>query len=134
MYETILQLFAGLINVVGTIYAILSILKLSPKQIFEAITIKGMNAQDENLLEQKAQARIGISLVAFGWLLQVMYALLEIITLCAFSVVFGISIVLAIGLCIILHCVNKKFEQEYRQLKETQEDETHLDGHTWKEF
>lgn len=62
-YNTILQLVAALTNVTGTTYAVLSILKLKPTDLYQAITIDGMDKNDESLLTQKKQARIGICLV-----------------------------------------------------------------------
>lgn len=59
-YNTILQLLAALTNVIGTTYAVLSILKLKPQDLYQAITIEGMDKNDESLLVQKKQARTGI--------------------------------------------------------------------------
>lgn len=45
-YNTILQLLAALTNVIGTTYAVLSILKLKAQDLYQAITIDGMDKND----------------------------------------------------------------------------------------
>lgn len=52
-YMDILQLLSSAINVIGTVYAVLSILKLKPKEIYSSITISGMDQKDMELITQK---------------------------------------------------------------------------------
>ena len=58
-YNIILQLIAGLTNVVGTAYAVLSILKATPTDLYKSITLKGMGDNDKSLLTQKKSSKNG---------------------------------------------------------------------------
>ena len=136
-YNTILQVMASLTNVVGTAYAILSILKLKPKELYQTLTLEGMNRSDDSLLTQKKQARIGISLVVYAWILQTLFSfwvitntIVFILCLIAYGVLTGV-------LCLILFWVNKNFENRYHKLKKEWEKENlhkHEDLHTYGEF
>lgn len=136
-YNTILQLLFALTNVIGTTYAVLSILKLKPKDLYQAITIEGMDKNDEALLVQKKQARIGISLVVYAWVLQVIVSFWIITTLYLFVVCLSAYVILTFILCIILYLSNRKFEKKYYELREKMDKENpdrHSDYHTTTEF
>ena len=136
-YNTILQLLFALTNVIGTTYAVLSILKLKPKDLYQAITIEGMDKNDEALLVQKKQARIGISLVVYAWVLQVIVSFWIITTLYLFVVCLSAYVILTFILCIILYLSNRKFEKKYYELREKMDKENpdrHSDYHTITEF
>lgn len=136
-YNTILQLLFALTNVIGTTYAVLSILRLKPKDLYQAITIEGMDKNDEALLVQKKQARIGISLVVYAWVLQVIVSFWIITTLYLFVVCLSAYVILTFILCIILYLSNRKFEKKYYELREKMDKENpdrHSDYHTITEF
>ena len=137
MYNTILQLLAALTNVIGTTYAVLSILKLKPNDLYNSITIEGMDKYDESLLTQKKQARVGITLIAYAWILQSVFSLVQIKSCCVFlSCILGYNVITTV-LCIVLHIINKRFEKTYRDLKEKLKKEnpdSHMDYHTVQEF
>ena len=136
-YNTILQLLFALTNVIGTTYAVLSILRLKPKDLYQAITIEGMDKNDEALLVQKKQARIGISLVVYAWVLQVIVSFWIITTLYLFVVCLSAYVILTFILCIILYLSNRKFEKKYCELREKMDKENpdrHSDYHTITEF
>ena len=101
-YNTILLLIAALTNVVGTTYAVLSILKLKPKEIYQALTIEGMDRNDETLLVQKKQARIGISLVAYAWMLQVLFSFVTVNTIKSFLIWLSVYVLITAVLCLLL--------------------------------
>ena len=136
-YTTILQLLAGLTNVIGTTYAVLSILKLKPKELYQALTIEGMDKNDETLLTQKKQARIGISLVVYAWILQVLFSFWTIKTVSLFIGCLVAYVVLTFILCLMLYLLNRQFEKKYYKLREKMDKENpdrHSDYHTITEF
>lgn len=136
-YNTILLLISALTNVIGTTYAVLSILSLKPKEIYQALTIEGMDRNDETLLVQRKQARIGVALVAYAWILQVFFSFVTVTTLKAFLVFLSIFTVLTIILCVSLFLLNKKFENKYYKLREKMDKENpdrHSDYHTIIDF
>lgn len=128
-YNTILQLLAGLTNVIGTTYAVLSILKLKPKDLYQAITIEGMDKNDESLLAQKKQARTGIGLVIYAWLLQVIFSFCPALSCEMFVLLLLIYAVGTTVLCLCLRVANKRFAKKYIELR-TQMDEVKKDRHS----
>ena len=137
MFNTILQLLASLTNVIGTTYAVLSILKLKPSDLYNSITIEGMDKYDESLLTQKEQARVGITLIAYAWILQLVFSFVQIKSCCAFWSCILSYVVFTTVLCIVLHRLNVRFEKTYIDIKEKNKKEnpdTHMDSHIWHEF
>ena len=135
-YNTILQLIAALTNVFGTIYAVLSILRLKPKDLYQAITIEGMDKNDESLLTQKKQARIGISLVIYAWILQVLFSFYEVLSCKIFALFVLAYVVITTILGLLLFLANKRFEKKYFELKKKMDSEgdRHSDYHYITEF
>lgn len=64
-------------GVAGTVYAVLSILKLDIHDIYKTITLGGMDNRDEELLIQREQARLGIPLVGIGWFGQTIFSFID---------------------------------------------------------
>ena len=136
-YNTILLLIAALTNVIGTTYAVLSILKLKPKELYQALTIEGMDRNDETLLIQKKQARIGIGLVVYAWVLQVLFSFVTVTTIKSFLIWMAIYVFVTVVLCLLIFFLNKRFEKKYYQLRAKLDKETpdrHSDYHTITEF
>ncbi len=136
-YNTILQLVAALTNVVGTTYAVLSILKLKPNDLYQAVTIDGMDKNDESLLTQKKQARIGISLVIYAWILQVIFSFFFISSGKMFVLSLLAYVVVTVALCFSLFLTNKRFAKKYFELREQMDKENtdrHSDYHSIIEF
>lgn len=136
-YNTILQLIAALTNVTGTTYAVLSILKLKPNDLYQAVTIDGMDKNDETLLTQKKQARIGVCLVIYAWVLQVIFSFLSISSGKMFVLSLLAYVVVTVALCLSLHIANKRFAKKYFELREQMDKENndrHSDYHSIIEF
>ena len=136
-YNTILQLLAALTNVIGTTYAVLSILKLKPQDLYQAITIEGMDKNDESLLVQKKQARTGIGLVIYAWFLQVIFSFCPTLSCKMFAVLLLIYFAATTILCISLFYANKRFESKYLELrkqKDGKDRDRHSDAHSIIEF
>lgn len=136
-YNTILQLLGALTNVVGTTYAVLSILKLKPNDLYQAITIDGMDKNDELLLTQKKQARIGICLVIYAWMLQVIFSFFLISSVKMFVLSLLAYVVVTVALCLSLFLANKRFAKKYFKLREQMDKENndrHSDYHSIIEF
>ena len=136
-YNTILQLLGALTNVVGTTYAVLSILKLKPNDLYQAVTIDGMDKNDESLLTQKKQARIGICLVIYAWILQVIFSFFLISSVKMFVLSLLAYVVVTVALCLSLFLVNKRFAKKYFKLREQMDKENndrHSDYHSIIEF
>lgn len=137
MFNTISQLLASLTNVIGTTYAVLSILKLKPNDLYNSITIEGMDKYDESLLAQKKQARVGITLIAYAWILQLVFSLVQIKSYCVFLICILGYVVFTTILCIALHIINKRFEKTYIDLKEKSRKENpdnHMNSHIWHDM
>lgn len=136
-YNTILQLVAALTNVTGTTYAVLSILKLKPTDLYQAITIDGMDKNDESLLTQKKQARIGICLVIYAWVLQVIFSFFSISSGIMFALSLLAYVVVTVALCFSLFLANKRFAKKYFDLREQMDKKNnnrHSDYHSIIEF
>lgn len=137
IYNTIFQLTATLTNVVGTAYAILSILKLKPSDLYDSLTLEGLDKNDKTLLTQKKQARIGISLVVYAWFIQAAFSFVEVKSVKMFVGFLFAYILISVILCICLSISNKKFERKYIEHKESKEKEgnnKHIDCHSWQDF
>ena len=137
LYNTIIQVIAGLVNVIGTTYAVLSILKASPSDLYRSITLQGMGNNDTTLLIQRNQARIGIGLVALAWIVQTVFSFVQITSFCFFLICISICLIITALLLITLHFVNKKFSDDYYQSKNEFEDkstEVHTTLHEWNEL
>lgn len=136
-YNTILQLLAGWTNVIGTTYAVLSILKLKPQDLYQAITIDGMDKNDESLLIQKKQARIGIGLVIYAWFLQVVFSFCSVQSCKVFVIALLIYAVVTTALCLCLLVANKRFAKKYLELRKQMDEKSgdrHSDAHSIIEF
>lgn len=139
MFNSVLNLMTGLINVVGTAYAILSILRISPKEIFSSITIKGMDERDNELLVQRKQARVGISLVLYAWIVQAVFSFVRINSWQMFVLALIIVLVILTVILLLLVFLNKKFDSKYSEYKKSKksnssQNSSHLDSHVWHEF
>lgn len=136
-YNTILQLLAALTNVIGTTYAVLSILKLKPQDLYQAITIDGMDKNDESLLVQKKQARTGIGLVIYAWFLQVIFSFCPALSCKMFIFLLLIYSAATTALCLCLFFANKQFEKKYLDLRrqlDGKNSDRHSDAHSIIEF
>ena len=136
-YNTILQLLAALTNVVGTGYAVLSILKLKPIDLYKSITIDGMDQSDETSLVQRKQARVGICLVVYAWFLQVLFLFLKVSSIKIFIACMHGYVVTTDILCLVLFLSYRRFSKKYFELRENlnkNNRDRHLDSHTITEF
>ena len=136
-YNTIIQLIAGLTNVVGTTYAVLSILKTTPADLYKSITLKGMGDNDKSLLTQKNQARTGISLIVLAWFMQAVFSFVNVVSLNWFIISLLICFCAIVVLCIVLHFVNKSFSDKYYSEKpelQAENNDEHTSMHEWHEF
>ncbi len=132
MYNTLLQSVTSLINVIGTVYAVLSILKLKPEDIYSKITWGGIGSADKDALLQKEQARTGIGLIMIGWVLQLVFGLLDIDNLCCFICCISVSISLVLIWFLLMQTINRKFKEKYAEFYQSKLDtkETHEDNHS----
>lgn len=137
MYSKMLVSVSSLIGVIGTVYAVLSILGLTIEEVFQSITLKGMDERDKELLVQKKQAVTGIPLVVLGWIGQTVFSFVEIEGLCwmiASSVTIFACVLLEI---LITNYINHRFEIRYeKHCKErsAKDEETHKETHQWGKF
>lgn len=136
MYSFYLQSFAGLVNVAGTVFAVLSILKMKPSEIYRAITLDGIDHGDKDRLIQKKQARVGIGLVVIGWVLQVVFGLVSPTTECAFWISLGCGLLVIIVWFIISYALNRRLDRQYKEYyaEQSNHESTHKDTHSWGKF
>ena len=115
----------------------MSILKLKPDDLYNSITVSGMDKNDEMLLIQKKQARIGISLVIYAWFVQVVFSFLEVQSFKWFVICFIAYIIITAILCIYLIIKNKDFAKKYyehKKGKEKEDNDRHSDSHIIHDF
>ena len=112
MFNTILLLFSAFVGVIGTIYAVLSILALTPDEVHKSITLKGIDERDKELIIQKKQARLGIMLVISAWILQCVFSFVKINCLCWFLFALVATICLVLIEIVIMSILNRKFEEK----------------------
>ena len=117
MFNNILISVSNLIGVIGTIYAVLSILGLNVQETKKAITFEGIENADKNLLIQKKQAITGIPLVALGWIGQTVFTFLKITDLSCFVMAFIGIIMFVCFEIIITSRYNSKFQKKYDKYK-----------------
>lgn len=136
MYNTLLQSVTSLINIIGTVYAVLSILKLKPKDIYSKITLGGMDKADKDALIQREQARTGIGLIIIGWVLQFVFVFLNIDNLCCFISCVSVSVSIVLIWILLMQITNRKFKKKYVEFYQSQNEteKTHKDNHSWGEF
>ena len=120
MYNDILLLLAGLLNVIGTIYAVLSILCLTPKEVFDAVTWGGIGKRDSELITQKEQARLGITWIVTAWIFQCVFTAFDFNSPCCFWLCITSAIIVVLLEVIIVGKINRHFEKEYADYKEKQ--------------
>ena len=134
MYHSVLDIIFSTINVIGTLYAVLSILKIDVKTLFRSITLEGMDERDEELLLQREQARAGITLIAYGWSGQCYVSLMGDITRTQFWSCITVFLFIAFLLLPMLHKFNLKFKEDYKEYKKSRPLDTHKEDHEIKEF
>ena len=132
----VLQLLLSGINVFGTVYAVLSILKLRIEDVYSAVTLEGIDERDSELLVQRKQARIGITLIIYGWIAQIICSIVNFATPCDYAIAL-IGVVMIMGvLILIIHFTNKAFEEKYIKYRSEKErvEGTHAQSHTIGNF
>lgn len=136
MYNNVLQGITGLINVIGTVYAVLSIIRIKVEDLYNKITLDGMDKMDMDALEQREQARTGIALVIAGWALQFIFNFINIIDCCSFLVCIFVVFCITLLLILIIHNSNIKFRKRYEEYSKGNSSikDSHADSHSWKEF
>jgi len=134
VYSKILIIISSLVGVVGTVYAVLSILAMRIPNIHKSITLGGIDARDEELLLQREQARTGIPLVVIGWIGQSVFSLLEISTCCQFILALLFLTSSVILEAVVTKKMNVSFRKKYIAYKPKSEETSHKDDHSWGEF
>ena len=133
MYSQILIIISSFIGVIGTVYAVLSILRMDIKDVLRTITYGGIETRDQEVLLQREQARIGIPLVVIGWIYQSAFSLIKVNTAYGFL----ISIVLIIISVAIDVRITVKRNKEFRKKYEVERHkpvQTHKDAHEWHDL
>ena len=120
MWQNIASVIYSLINVVGTIWAVLSILKMKPSEVYKSLTLGGITESDEPLLIQKEQASFGVAWVVVGFVLQSINTFVIVDSLIIFLEWMLFTVVILGAVCYIVHRMNTKFREEYNEYKEKQ--------------
>lgn len=124
MMQNVLSIIYSLINVLGTVWAVLSILKLKPGDVYKALTVGYFLEADESLLVQRAQARFGITLVVISFALQSINSFVSVNTVGEFLGWMILTVVVLAVACLIIHHMNISFRKEYTVLKEAKKKES----------
>lgn len=120
-YNSIIDVISGFISIVGTIYAILSLLRMKPADIWNTCTFGGISNRDLEILEQRRQARTGILLVIYGWSIQVVLLFIDIRTFLEFSNTVAVIVLIGILICLLMGESNNRFEENYKREKRKKE-------------
>lgn len=120
MWQNIASVIYSLINVVGTIWAVLSILKMKPSEVYNPLTLGGITESNEPLLIQKEQASFGVAWVVVGFVLQSINTFVIVDSLIIFLEWMLFTVVILGAVCYIVHRMNTKFREEYNEYKEKQ--------------
>lgn len=114
-------MISGFISIVGTTYAILSLLRMKPSDIWNTCTFGGISNRDLEILEQRRQARTGILLVIYGWSIQVVLLFRDIRTFLEFSNTVAVIVLVGIVICLLMGESNNRFEENYKREKRKKE-------------
>lgn len=123
MMQNVLSIIYSLINVWGTVWAILSILKLKPGNVYKSLTVGALLEADESLLVQREQARFGITLVVIAFAFQSVSSFVSVDTVGEFLGWLILTVVVLAVACLIIHHMNISFRKEYTAFKEIKEKE-----------
>ncbi len=96
MYNDILSVLACLFNLFGTIFAVLSIVKMSFKDVMWTRTYDYFNNSEKAVFEQRYNARVGISIIFIGAILQVICIFYKNISFLWFIILAGIANMIAV--------------------------------------
>ncbi|WP_448914341.1 hypothetical protein [Gemmiger sp.] len=124
MMQNILSIIYSLINVWGTVWAVLSILKLSPGDVYKSLTMGALLEADESLLVQREQARFGITLVVIAFAFQSVNSFVSVETVGEFLGWLILIVVVLVFACLIIHHMNNCFRKEYTVFKEAMKKES----------
>ena len=120
MYNDILLILASLLNVCGTIYAVLSILALTPKDVYKSITLKGIDERNLELIIQKKQARLGITLIVTAWIFQCVFTVFQVNSSCCFWLCITSTIIVMLLELLVMGAINKRFEKKCHDYEKEQ--------------
>lgn len=65
--EKILSVIYSGLNMVGTIWAVYSVIYMTPESVYESLTIGGVTSADKGLIRQKKDTLYGIALIIVGF-------------------------------------------------------------------
>lgn len=108
MYNEYLSVFATVISVIGTIVAILSILKMGLKDVIYERTVIGTDTRELSSLRQVYDARVGTVLLVISGVVQIIAELFNKITCCEFWIVLGVTGGICISWWISMYLVYRK--------------------------
>ena len=121
--QNILSIIYSLINVWRTVWAVLSILKLSPGDVYKSLTMGALLEADESLLVQREQARFGITLVVIAFAFQSVNSFVSVETVGEFLGWLILIVVVLVFAYLIIHHMNNCFRKEYTVFKEAMKKE-----------
>lgn len=114
MNRTFFTIIAYILDLIGTVYAVLSILNLSFEEIWTTITHGGIMRADRDKLVQRRQARMGIWFVSCGFILNCALQFIKNIETDQMLDIITFIILLIVGFgTYIVNAFNEKFEREY---------------------
>ena len=118
MCNVLFDIINGFLGVVGTGYAVLSILKLKFEDIRSTITWGGIGERDEETLIQREQARGGLMLVFLSWLFESIGSIVNLGNVQEFILLVIIEIIIIFISSFALKKADKKYRQKYMKYKE----------------
>lgn len=99
IYKNIISAFASFLNVFGTIFAVLCVIRMSYKDVMRTKEAYRLDHKEIDIFKQRFYARCGIKIICVGFILQLCVIFCENMTKCNCLI---LSIISAIIIFIIL--------------------------------
>lgn len=116
MNKIFFTIVAYVLDLIGTVYAVLSILNLTLEEVWTTITYGGIMNADRDKLAQRRQARMGIWLVFCGFILNCILQFIKNIETDQMLDIMTFAILLIVGTgTYAVNAFNEKFERDYRK-------------------
>ena len=116
--EKILSVIYSGLNVVGTIWAVYSVIYMTPWEVYNSLTIGGVTSPDKSLISQKKDTLYGIALIIAGFLAQTVLTFVGAPNWIYFILyLIGTAILIYVTIKIV-NSIYRRFIENYKRIKE----------------
>lgn len=118
MQEKILSVIYSGLNTVGTIWAVYSVIYMTPESVYESLTIGGVTSADKGLIRQKKDTLYGIALIIAGFLGQTVLTFVGASNwICFLLYLIGTAVLVYIAIKSV-NSIYSRFIERYKKIKE----------------